>query len=197
ASTLTLAKLQKLKKSKPTNLPLAILGIRPVYQDVSKLADSKREKYVISAKHILKPATIPKPKAELVDETKLLDLAFIDAAPFQYLVKQKDVEIFVVSMQDIENEFKVILMKDIEYQLNKMAKTPTDPKTVVPEEYQKFLDVFSKEVSDTLSSHSKYNHQICLLESYRDHGNSCHGSTFRQSAILSDHASTQAVHKHA
>ena len=105
-------------------------------------------------------------------ETKLLDLAFISAAPFQYLAKQKDVEIFAVSMRDIKNELNVILMKNIEYQLNKMAKTPTNPKTVVPEEYHKFLDIFSKEASDTLSPHSKYDHQIHLLEGYRDHGNS-------------------------
>ena len=113
-------KLKKLKKLiKLIKIPLAILGVRPAYQVVSKLADSKEEKYVIPAKRILKPATIPKPKAELVDKTKLLDLAFIGAAPFQYLAKQKDVEIFAVFMQDIENELNAILMKDIEYQLNK------------------------------------------------------------------------------
>ena len=79
-------------------------------------------------------------------------------------------EIFAVSMQDIENELNTISMKDIKYQLNKMAKTSTDPKTVVPEEYHKFLDVFSKEALDTLLSHSKYNHQIRLLEGYKDYG---------------------------
>lgn len=87
-------------------------------------------------------------------------LAFIDAAPFQYLAKQKDVEIFTISMQDIE------------YQLSKTAKTLTDPKTVVPEEYHEFLDVFSKKASDTLTPHSKYDHQIRLLEGYRHHGHS-------------------------
>ena len=75
-------------------------------------------------------------------------------------------------MRDIEDELNAISMKDIEYQLNKTAKTPTDPKTVVPEEYHEFLDVFSKEASDTLSPHSKYDHQIRLPEGYRDHGHS-------------------------
>ena len=65
----------------------AILGVRPAYQGISKLADSEGEKYVIPAKRILKPATIPKPKAELIDETKPLDLAFIGAALFQYLAR--------------------------------------------------------------------------------------------------------------
>lgn len=63
-------------------------------------------------------------------------------------------------------------MRDIEYQLEKTTKTPTDPKTVVPEEYHEYLDVFSKEASDTLSEHSKYDHRIRFLEGYKDHGNS-------------------------
>ena len=93
---------QKSKKSKKSKksieIPLAISGVRPAYQSVSKLADSEGEKYVVSAKHILRPAMIPKSKAELVDENKLLDLTFIGAALFQYLAKQKDIEIFAVSI---------------------------------------------------------------------------------------------------
>ena len=115
---------------------------------------------MVLAKYILKPATVPKPKVELADETKLINLVFIGRAPFTYLAKQKDVEIFAISM------------KDIEYQLEKATKTPTDPKTVVLEEYHKFLDVFSKEASDTLSEHSKYDHKIRFLEGYKNHGNS-------------------------
>ena len=106
---------QKWKKLKSIKIPLAIPGIRPTYQGVSKLADSKGEKYIRPTKHILKPARIPKPKAELVDKTKLLDLAFIGTALFQYLARQKDIEIFAVSIQDIENELNVISIKDIEY----------------------------------------------------------------------------------
>ena len=67
-------------------------------------------------------------------------------------------KIFAVFIQDIKNERNAILMKNIEYQLNKTAKTPTDPKTVVPEKYHKFLNVFSKEASNTLLPHLKYDH---------------------------------------
>ena len=77
-----LQKSKKSKKLKPIKISPAIPGVQPAYQSISKLTDSEGEKYVILAKRILKPATIPKPKAELVDETKLLDLAFIGAAPF-------------------------------------------------------------------------------------------------------------------
>ena len=43
---------------------------------------------------------------------------------------------------------------------------------MVPEEYHKFLNIFSKEASDILSEHSKYDHRIRFLEDYKDHGNS-------------------------
>ena len=43
---------------------------------------------------------------------------------------------------------------------------------MILKEYHKFLDVFSKEASDTLLPHLKYNHQIRLLEGYKNHGNS-------------------------
>ena len=45
-----------------------------------------------------------------------------------------------------------------------MAKPSTDPKTVVPAEYHDYLDVFSKEVSDTLKPYGKYNYKIELLK---------------------------------
>ena len=152
--------LKNSKKSNTIETPHVIPGMRPIYQGVNKLADSEKEKYVVPAKHILKPAIILKPKVELADKTKPIDLAFIRGALFTYLVKQKDVEIFAISMRDIE------------YQLEKATKTSTDLKTVVLEEYHKFLNIFSKEVSDTLSEHSKYDHRIRFLEGYKDHGNS-------------------------
>ena len=162
---------KKSKKLTKIKIPPAIPDVRPVYQGISKLADSKREKYVVLTKCILKSATILK-LVPPMDKIKSLDLAFIGAAPFQYLAKQKDIKTFVVFMQDIKNELNAILMKNIKYQLNKTAKTSTDPKIMIPKEYHKFLDVFSKEASDNLSPHSKYDHKIWLLGGYKDHGNS-------------------------
>ena len=79
---------------------------------------------------------------------KPLDLAFIGGAPFMHLAKKQQAEVFAISMRDIE------------YQLNKGTKPLTNPKTVVPEEYHNFLDVFLKDVSDTLRPYGKYNHKI-------------------------------------
>ena len=76
--------------------------MQPTYQDISKLADKEGEKYVVLVKRILKLATVPKPKVELADETKPIDLVFIGGALFTYFAKQKDVEIFAISMRNIE-----------------------------------------------------------------------------------------------
>ena len=60
-------------------------------------------------------------------------------------------------------------MQDINYQLDKDKRPFTDPATRVPECYHNFLDVFSKEASNTVSAHLKHNHVIRLL-SEKDHG---------------------------
>ena len=148
------------KKLNAIETPQIIPGMGPTYRGISKLADSEKKKYVVPAKCILKLATIPKLKVELADDTKPINLAFIERASFTYLAKQKDVEIFAISM------------KDIEYQFEKATKTLTNLKTVILKKYHKFLDVFLKKASDTLSKHSKYDHRIRFLESYKDHGNS-------------------------
>ena len=85
------------------------------------------------------------PSTETVDghstEDKPIEMAMIGAAAYRLLSRRKDVELFSISL------------KDIEYQLNKEDRPPTDPKTVVPPEYHEFLDVFSKAASDTLAPH--------------------------------------------
>ena len=74
------------------------------------------------------PTMSPKAKKSI----KPLDLAMVSTVLFQYLTKQKDVEIFTISMQNLK------------YQLNKAEKFITDPATKVPECYPNFLDIFSK-----------------------------------------------------
>ena len=49
---------------------------------------------------------------------------------------------------------------------------------MVSKEYHEFFNIFSKEAFDTLSPHLRYNHQICLLKGYRDHGNSSFSKMF-------------------
>ena len=139
----------------------------PSTQGVSKIVDTS--KTIEPKKKKKKPSTTSrklesnaKDKPSIKKETeekrqsveqadKSLDLTFIGGAPFMHLAKEK-AEIFAISMRDIE------------YQLNKETKPLTDPKTVVLAEYHDFLDVFSKEVSDTLRPYGKYDHKIELLK---------------------------------
>ena len=75
------------KKLNAIKTSQVIPDMQSTYQGVSKLADSEKEKYVVPAKCILKPATVSKPKVELANKTKPIDLAFIGGAPFTYLAK--------------------------------------------------------------------------------------------------------------
>ena len=92
-------------------------------------------------------------------EDKPIEMAMIGAAAYRLLSRQKNVELFSISL------------KDIEYQLSKEDRPPTDPKTIVPPEYHEFLDVFSKAASDTLAPHRTHDHRI-VLEGDKDHGHS-------------------------
>ena len=107
-----------------------------------------------------KPEATPIPKeVPRIDPkpSKPVDVAIIGAESYRYLTHCKAVKVYAISMKDIDD------------QLNKESRPPTDPKLVVPPEYHEFLDVFSKIDSDTLSPHRLHDHKI-LLEGGKDHG---------------------------
>jgi hypothetical protein len=62
-------------------------------------------------------------------------------------------------------------MKDLKIQLKKQdSNTMIDLKSVISSEYHDFLDVFSKEKTDILSSHRKHDHRIELEKDHEfDH----------------------------
>ena len=78
------------------------------------------------------------------------DMAFVGAAAYNFLSKQKDVELFAISLRDIDD------------QIQKDTDTPTDPKTVLPEEFHDLIDVFSKLASDELAPHREHDHKIVI-----------------------------------
>ena len=125
-----------------------------------KKKKKKKKKSTISQKPNTKDKTKVEDKKLSVERAgennRPLDLAFIGGAPFIRLAKSKKLkhraEIFAVSMRDVK------------YQLNKRTKPLTNPKTVVSAEYHDFLDVFSKEASNTVSPHTKFDHKIELLK---------------------------------
>ena len=113
-------------------------------------------------------------------KVRSLDLAFVGGAPFKHLAKQKNFEVFSISICNIDErldslhglEVTTVSTNNISLQMSKTDKLPTDPRTVVPEDYYDFLDVFSRKASDTVAAHSKYNNRIWLLENYKSLGHS-------------------------
>ena len=155
-------------------LPELLPHLFPNTQGVSKVANSPE---AVEPEKKKKPNGVSqKPKPSENDKTKVkdgtnskneklsverasenlkpLDLAFIGGAPFMHLAKSKKQKV----------KISAISMRDIKYQLNKVTKPLTNPKTVIPKEYHDFLDVFSKDIFDTLRPHGKYDHKIELLK---------------------------------
>ena len=171
--------------------PELLLHVLSKAKGIGKITAVDNSAYVIPQKRCLKPKAIL-PKQILRREPIMihvqqkgkkfrpLDLAFVGKTSFKYLAKQKEVEIFSISIQDINERLEVlqeavaevtaVSADDINFQMNKTDNPPTNPKTVLLEEYHNFLDVFSKEASDIVAAHSKYNHRIRLLESHKGLG---------------------------
>ena len=72
----------------------------------------------------------------------------IGSVSFAWVAQKKNHEVFAISMKDIE---KVLNLKK-----------STDPATVLLKEYHEFLDVFSRQLTDTLPPHQPHDHHICL-----------------------------------
>jgi hypothetical protein len=90
-------------------------------------------------------------KIDSIEKNNVLEIHSIVAALFNTLSRQKDVKIFVV------------FMKNLNIQLKKQeSSVVTDFKSVISIEYHDFLNVFSKEKTNVLSSHKKHDHRIEL-----------------------------------
>jgi RNase H-like domain found in reverse transcriptase/Reverse transcriptase (RNA-dependent DNA polymerase)/Integrase zinc binding domain/Integrase core domain/Aspartyl protease/Chromo (CHRromatin Organisation MOdifier) domain len=83
-----------------------------------------------------------------ISKSKPLDLCMIGAAPFATLIKRKNVEVFAISMRDIEKALS--------------PKKYVDPAAKLPTIYHDILDAFSKADADTLPPRRPYDHKINL-----------------------------------
>ena len=103
------------------------------------------------------PVLIPSTKTSKPN-VKNINIAIIGADAYYAACHLKGAQVFTVSM------------KDIQYQAEKEARTECNPKSVVPQEYHAFLDVFPKKNLDTFPPHWKYDHKIYLDEEQKpDH----------------------------
>ncbi len=92
-------------------------------------------------------------RIDSIETDSVLKIHSITAASFNTLSRQKNVEIFVV------------FMKNLNIQLKKQeSKEVIDFKSVVSSEYHDLLNVFFKKKVDVLSSHKKHDHRIELEE---------------------------------
>jgi len=94
--------------------------------------------------------TISKPKIVKSMESGK-DITIIGAAAYSLLAKRPNHHIFAASVADIEKALE--------------PKKEVDPLTILPEEYHKFIDVFSRKESDILPPHRPYDHKITLKDS--------------------------------
>jgi hypothetical protein len=93
------------------------------------------------------------------DEESIIEIHSIAIVSFNTLSRQKDVKIFVV------------FMKNLKIQLKKQDSSKIiDSKSIILSEYHDFLNVFSKENTNILSSHKKHDHRIKLEKDHEfDH----------------------------
>ena len=77
-----------------------------------------------------------------------LDVAAIEAAPFDLWVKRHLMKVFTVSLRDIEKALEL--------------KKHFDLTVKLPKEYHQFLDIFSRQKADMLPVHWSYDHKIPL-----------------------------------
>lgn len=75
-----------------------------------------------------------------------------DANTYHITYKWNKTQVFVISISDLE------------FQAIKKVKQETDLKSFVLEEYNDFLNLFSKKILDTLLSNQKYDYKILLEE---------------------------------
>ncbi len=98
-----------------------------------------------------------KKKIFTLKSDNVMKIHSITAASFNILFRQKNVEIFVV------------FMKDLDIQLKKQDNNKViDSKSVISSEYHDFLNVFFKKKANILFSHRKHDHKI-EIETKKSH----------------------------
>jgi len=82
--------------------------------------------------------------------SKHLKVYAIDSASFLRLARKKNHDLFAIFMRNIDKALKITSF--------------VDPATLLLFEYHDFLDVFSRELADTLPERRPYDHKIQLQE---------------------------------
>lgn len=89
-------------------------------------------------------------------ESKDFSIAQIGAAAFRTLSRQPNIELFSMSMAEIEKATQSVEISEIG------PVDLIDLRKLVPIKYHDFLDVFDKQAADALPPHRSYDHKIEL-----------------------------------
>jgi hypothetical protein len=93
------------------------------------------------------------------DEESIVEIYSITIVSFNILFRQKNVEIFVVFIKNLQNQLK-----------KQNSSTVSNSKTVISSEYHDFLNVFFKKKADILSLHKNHDYRIKLEKDHKsDH----------------------------
>ena len=107
-----------------------------------------------------------------------IDIAIIGSAPFERHMKQKDSEIFITSLYEID---RIIEDKRLEErQAEEMAEQELIRQRL-PQRYKEYSDVFSKAASDELPPHRSNDYQIHLEDGTHPEQTIGHSPLYKQS----------------
>ena len=96
------------------------------------------------------------------------NMIFVSVVAYNFLSKQKDVKLFVISFKDIDDQFQ------------KNIDTSIDLKIILSEEFHDLIDVFFKSASNKLTSHKKHDHKIKIEENQKLEHSSLKEISFRK-----------------
>lgn len=101
--------------------------------------------------HAALPSVPQQPLIPANQPAEFMNVAMIGSAPFDRLTKNRDMQIFAISLRDIEKALE--------------SKVEVDPRTLVPKEFHsdpEFMKAFSKQDADVLPPRRSYDHKIEL-----------------------------------
>ena len=107
-----------------------------------------------------------------------IDIAIIGSAPFERHMKQKNSEIFITSLYEID---RIIEEKRLEEQQAEEAKEQELIQKRLPAQYKEYSDVFSKAASDELPPHRSNDYQIKIEEGASPEQTVGHSPLYKQS----------------
>ena len=94
-------------------------------------------------------STIPISRADV--EMNDVKVNFIGAGAFAYLAKQNKLQVHTISVRDVNLAINSL-------------RTKEEWKSLIPNEYHEFIDLFSEKAAEKLPPHRPYDHSIPLVD---------------------------------